>query len=127
MAEPRQVVRVLQDVVAYCFADVRAEEGRELVLLTRTGAWSYSLLRDGYRGNVARLVTEDLLYDVPDPRELPYWSYVLDSEGTASDRVLLPGRDGYSVWRKLPPIHNQRLSSLAQSPSNSPPLPSASP
>ena len=68
--EPTKVVSVLEDVTAYGFADVRADAGRELVFLTRTGAWSYSLTLDGYRGNIERLVEEPLFFDVPDDRSL---------------------------------------------------------
>ncbi|MCP3918496.1 MAG: hypothetical protein GY711_23365 [bacterium] len=101
--EPRYVVPVLDDVLAFTFADVRAEEGRELVFLTRTGAWSYSPTLEGYRGNIARLVESDLLYDVPDPRALPYWKYVLhgDTDG-GFEHLLLPDRRSFSIWSPAP-------------------------
>jgi len=95
-ARPLHTVEMLEDVIAFGVADVRAEAGRELVLLTRSGAYSYSLTKDGYRGNVARLVDAPLLFDVPDPRELPYWPYVLYAPG--GDRVLLPERDGFAIF-----------------------------
>lgn len=95
-ARPLHSVEILEDVIAYGVADVRAEAGRELVLLTRSGAYSYSLTKDGYRGNVARLVDAPLLFDVPDPTELPYWPYVLEADG--GDRVLLPERGGFAIF-----------------------------
>jgi hypothetical protein len=94
--EPYRVVPVLADAIAYGFADVRAEAGRELFFLTRGGAWSLSLEREGFRGNVARLAEMELVYDVSDPEDLQVWEYVLTGEG--GDRVLLPGRNGYTVW-----------------------------
>ncbi len=94
--EASTVVPILPDVLAWGAADVREEPGRELLLLTRAGAWSYSLTLPGYRGNARRLVAEPLLYDMPDPRELPYWAYVLPAEG--GDALLLPGRERLSVW-----------------------------
>jgi len=95
-SKPEHVVSVLEDVLAYAFAEVREEAGRELVFLTRSGAYSYSLTREGYRGNIARLLEEELLYDVPDSRSLPYWPYVLPREG--GDLLLLPGRSDFAVW-----------------------------
>jgi len=95
-AEPYARLPVLTDVVAWCWADVRDEPGKELVFLTRSGAWSYSLTREGYRDNIARLIEVDLLYDVPDLRTLPHWDYVIaDADG---DRLLLPSFGGYSIW-----------------------------
>ncbi|QDU83001.1 FG-GAP repeat protein [Planctomycetes bacterium Pla163] len=95
-AEPLHEVDILEDVIAYGFADVRAEAGRELILVTRTGAWSYSLTKRGYRGNIERLVDAPLLLDVPSPRALPFWPYVLEAPG--GDRLLLPEREGFAVY-----------------------------
>lgn len=95
-AEPFARLPVLTDVVAWCWADVRAEPGKELVFLTRSGAWSYSLTREGYRDNIARLIEVELLFDVPELRTLPHWDYVLTTEG--GDRLLLPTFGGYSLW-----------------------------
>ncbi len=95
-ATPHHVVAVLEDVIAYGFAEVRSEPGPELVFLTKSGAHSYSLERDGYRDNVRRLVDADLIYDVPDPRRLPYWRYA--TEGLARDVLLLPGPGGLGVF-----------------------------
>ncbi|MCB9904664.1 MAG: VCBS repeat-containing protein [Planctomycetes bacterium] len=89
-------VDVLEDVIAFGFGDVREEAGCELLLLTRSGAYSYSLQKNGYRGNIARLVDAPLLYDVPSPRALPYWPYVLEAAG--GDRLLLPEREGFAVY-----------------------------
>lgn len=95
-AEEPQTISVLEDVLAYTFADVRKEKGKELVFLTRTGAYSYSLTLDGYRGNIQRLLTDELIYDVPDNRSLPYWGYVIKADG--GDRILMPGRDEFAVF-----------------------------
>ncbi len=95
-ARPTHEVDVLEDVIAYGFGDVRDEPGRELIFLTRSGAYSYSLQKRGYRGNIERLVEAPLLFDVPSPRALPYWPYVLPAEG--GDRVLLPERDGFALF-----------------------------
>ena len=99
--EAETTVRILPDVLAWGVADVREEPGRELLFLGRSGAWSYSLALPGYRDNVQRLAPEELIYDMPDPRELPFWAYVFRgpaSPGPGRDLVLLPGRDRLSVW-----------------------------
>lgn len=93
---PTHTIPVLEDILAYGFADVRSEPGRELIFLTRSGVWSYSLTKPGYRGNVRRLVQEQLLYDVPDNRALPFWAYVVPAEG--GDRLLLPTRQAFGIW-----------------------------
>lgn len=97
VARPFQTVPVLEDVVAFGFGDVRADPGQELLFLTRSGAWSYSLARDGYRDNIERFVEQDLLYDVPDAHALPRWRYVIPREG--GDWVILPGVDHAALWR----------------------------
>jgi hypothetical protein len=94
--EPRLSLSILPDVVGWGVADVRAEAGRELVFLTRSGAWSYSTTLPGYRDNVARLTQEELLYDMPDAGRLLFWEYFVQGEGF--DRVLLPGREQLSLW-----------------------------
>ena len=100
--EPYLRVRVFPDVMAWTVADVRQEPGRELVFLTRSAAISYSTTLDGYRGNARVLVREEMIFDLPDPRTLPYYAYVIRRDsamhGKAGDSLLLPGRDGYSLW-----------------------------
>jgi len=54
--EPFRKVPILKDIVAWTFADVRDDlDGRELVLLTRQGAWSFDPRRTSYKGNIERL------------------------------------------------------------------------
>lgn len=97
--EPTKVVSVLEDVTAYGFAEVRPTAGRELLFLTRTGAWSYSLTLEGYRDNIERLVEEPLFFDVPDDGSLPFWEYVLPAPG--GDQLLLPGLERVAVWEPM--------------------------
>lgn len=96
--EPEHSIAVLEDVLAYGFADVRDEPGAELLFMTRTGAYSYSLTKDGYRGNILRLATLELLYNVPDRRALPYWAYTVKGGAGDRDLVLLPGREALAVF-----------------------------
>ena len=101
--EPHRTIPILGDIVAWTFADVRADlEGRELVLLTRQGAWSFDPRKTGYRGNIRKLVELPLLYDVPSPRALPYWHYVLDSTGPGGEHLLFPSRNGFRTYGPNP-------------------------
>ena len=95
--EPDAVVPMLGDVLAWGAADVRDEPGAELLLLTRGGVFSYSLTLEGYRDNARPLVREPLVYDLPDPRALPFWAYTFGGKD-GRDLVLVPGREHYSVW-----------------------------
>jgi FG-GAP-like repeat len=93
---PSQVIRVPDDAIAAAFADVRTEPGRELVFLSRTGAFSYSTTKPGLRDNIRRLCTQDLLYQVPPVNELNFWSYVIERPG--GDLLLLPGTGNVALW-----------------------------
>jgi len=95
-AVPSQVVKVQDDVIVCGLADVRAEPGRELLFLTRSGAFSYSLTLSGFRDNIRRLATLDLLFQVPSPRALNVWSYVIERPG--GDLLLLPGGANVTLW-----------------------------
>ncbi len=102
-AVPRRTVAMLDDVIAWGSADLRPDPGAELLLLTRGGAWSYSILKDGYRGNAKAIARTELVYDLPDPAALPYWAFVLPGPvGKGQDRFLLPSAAGYHVWSPDP-------------------------
>lgn len=96
-AQPSRTVEVLPDVVTWALADVRSEPGDELVFLTRTGAFSYSLTKEGYQGNIQRMLRANMLFDVPDPKAFPRWKYVVPVPG--GDLLLLPLQEGFSVWQ----------------------------
>ena len=94
--EPRQVVPMLKDIVAWGVADVRDEPGRELCLMTSQGVWSYSLQYGGYKDNARPLVSTPLLYDFADPGSLSHWRYVLP--GGERDRLLVPEPEQIGLW-----------------------------
>jgi len=93
---PRRTIRVLEDVIAWTFADVRQEPGRELVLLTRGGAFAMDPNVEQLRGNIRRLIDTPLLYDVPNPLALPYWAYVVPTG--RREELLLPDRNGFALY-----------------------------
>ncbi len=100
---PRRVVPMLEDVVAWGAAELRADAGRELLLLTPGGAFSYSLLREGYRDNAFALARTELLHDLADPGALPRWRYVLPGLGSdGRDGLLLAERGALSLWAPDP-------------------------
>ncbi|MEW6744647.1 MAG: VCBS repeat-containing protein [Planctomycetota bacterium] len=95
--QPDRRIDVKNDVIAWGLADVRVESGRELLFFTRTGVHSYSPTREGYRDNAARLALVDLLFDTPDPRDLPFWPYVMH-RWPHPDHLLLPGHGWLELW-----------------------------
>ena len=100
---PRRSVPMLDDIIAWGSADLRPEAGNELLLLTRGGAWVYSIQKDGYRNNAAPIARVELIYDLPNPAALPHWDFVLPGpDGQGADRFLLPARDGFAVWSPDP-------------------------
>ncbi|MHC5210936.1 MAG: FG-GAP repeat domain-containing protein [Planctomycetota bacterium] len=95
--EPSLVLPVPDDVIVYGCADVQPDAGRELLLLTRSGAHSFSPLAPGLREGVRRLVSTELLFQVPSSRHLPAWTYVLERKG-AHDLLVLPDASHTSLW-----------------------------
>lgn len=96
---PRLVVPMLDDVVAWGVAELRSEAGRELLLLTPGGAFSYSFGKEGYRDNALPLARTELLYDLANPSALPRWRYILPALGAdGRDGLLLPERGALVLW-----------------------------
>jgi hypothetical protein len=93
---PAHTVKVPDDAITCAIADVRPEPGRELVFLTRSGAFSYSPTHPGLKDNIRRLATLDLLYQVPSSGALNFWSYVLEAQG--GDLLMLPGGGDVTLW-----------------------------
>ena len=117
--KPRRLVPMLDDIVAWGATELRDEPGKELLLVTPGGAYSYSLTRDGYRDNARQLARAELIYDVPDPEALPRWRYVLPNfaaNGRAA--VLLPERDVLALWtpKDGEPALYERTASYARMP-----------
>jgi hypothetical protein len=99
--EATLVLPVPDDVIVYGCADVRPEPGRELILMTRSGAHSFSPLAPGLREGVRRLANTELLFQVPSTRHLPGWTYVIERRG-APDLLLLPDAAHVALWGPRP-------------------------
>ena len=93
--KPWRSIPVFDDVIAFTIADVRDEPGHELLFFTRGGVFAMSPGTESLRGNIALLIRTDLIYEVPDPTDLPYWDYVLEGE---RDSIVVPGSSTFSVW-----------------------------
>jgi hypothetical protein len=99
--QPSVTLPVPDDVIVYGCADVRPDPGRELILMTRSGAYSYSPRAEGLREGVRRLASTELLFQVPSSRDLPAWTYVLERKG-APDLLLLPDAAHTALWGPRP-------------------------
>jgi len=96
-AEPRLVIPILDDIVAWGVAELDvAAPGPELLLLTPASAWSYRLEPGSYASNATKLFDHPLLYDLPDRGSLPRWKHV--APFSVGDQLLLPSPTGYSTW-----------------------------
>lgn len=96
-SEPRLVIPILEDIVAWGIAELDAgAPGPELLLLTPASAWSYLLQAGSYASNATKLFDHPLLYDLPDRGSLPRWRHIAPFAG--GDQLLLPSPTGYSTW-----------------------------
>ena len=94
-SSPWRKISVFDDVIAYSFANVRDDPGQELLYFTRSGIYALSPAIESMRGNVRKLITLDMVFEVPDKGQLPFWKYVLRGD---LDSVLVPGAATFSVW-----------------------------
>jgi hypothetical protein len=100
--EPDRRVPVKKDIVAFSFADVRAEPGKELIFFTGTSSFSFSTAKDDYSGNVQRLFQERFLWDVAGPRHISFLPGAGDLQLDGSPEILLPTREGFALFGKAP-------------------------
>ena len=92
-----QRIDVKSDMVAFAIADIRADAGNELILITPTALFSLSANIDGFVGNVRHLYDWKLLIRNPDPTELLYLP-TSDINGDGRLDVVLPGEEKYGVF-----------------------------
>jgi len=99
-AKPSHSMEFLGDVTAFGLAELRpTEPGREVLLLSPTGAWSYSLNKPGYRGNITQLVKFEGVFDLPLAERIGWWEYIGPGPN-GIDQFLVPSLAGMLRARK---------------------------
>lgn len=88
-AEPDFRMSVPPDVVSWTSLDLRAEPGREILLLTRGGVFSLTTTQPGLQGNLRRELALPLFPDLADPDQLPCHRHVLDVDGDGREELLV--------------------------------------
>jgi len=94
---PDYTYPLLPGVVAFAIGDVETAPGKEIVLFTARGAWSW---RPGAGEKEAerRLVSGDFLWQLPDPSEaFHFWGGVRDVDGDGLDDLVFPEPSGYRI------------------------------
>lgn len=95
-AVPDRVVAMKADVVAWGAGDFRPDDpGVELLLLTRTSAYTMSPREESLRGNLRKLGEGPMLLDLPSATELPFWPAVADLDGDGLADALVPLEKGF--------------------------------
>ena len=97
VSAPDRAVDLPDDVVAFACADVDAPPGREIVLLSASGAYAWRPEASEQEGRFARLVACDLLWQAVAAGDAFDWQEgVVDLDGDGLDDLVLP-RPG--AWR----------------------------
>lgn len=99
---PSRLVEIKPEIIAITIADVRPEPGKELLLFSSTAVFSLSSAIPSYSDNLKPLFEWELVASVPDRRRILYFPYPEDLDGDGFVDLLLPGREGYGVFRGGP-------------------------
>lgn len=94
-----QRIEIKTEIIAVGFADLRDDPGVELVLLSSSGAFSLSSALQGYAGNIRQLFEWELIAAVPDLERVQFLSGLQDIDGDGEIDLLLPGAQGYGLFR----------------------------
>lgn len=96
--KPSQRIEIKKDIIGYGLADLREEPGEELIFVTRSAAYSYSTRKDGYTGNLSKLLDWDLLATVPERQSIAFIGRLEDYNNDGHADLLLPGRQAYGLF-----------------------------
>jgi hypothetical protein len=94
---PRSI-EIKTEIIAVGFADLRAEPGKELVLLANNGVFSLSPAVDGYAGNLKPLFEWKLIADIPDPDRVQFFEGIEDLNGDGFVDIVMPGEKTFGVF-----------------------------
>lgn len=95
--EPSLIFNMAPDVVAFAAGDVEPDPGKEVVLFTAGGAYSWATAK-GVEVRPRKLVDTDLLWQLPHPFESFHWANgVMDLDGDGLDDLILPEPHGYRI------------------------------
>jgi hypothetical protein len=95
--QPDYEYGLLPGIVAFAVGDVERAPGKEIVLFTARGAYSW---RPGAGEKEAerRLVSGDFLWQLPDPNQaFHFWGGVRDLDGDGLDDIVFPEPEGYRI------------------------------
>lgn len=95
---PDWTLAVPADVISWSLLDLRAEPGREVLLMTRGGVHSVSTTRVGLKDNLRRELAAPLFPDLPDPTRLPCWRLTRDVDGDGKEELLLIADDALRIF-----------------------------
>ncbi|MFQ5749040.1 MAG: hypothetical protein ACE5H3_06240 [Planctomycetota bacterium] len=99
-AVPDRRIEIKVDVICWGVGEFRPDDpGIELLLTTRSGAYTLSPRKNGYGGNIRKLAGGPMLFDLPSERALPLWTAIADVDGDGIDEVALLTLDGVLVVR----------------------------
>ncbi len=102
-AVPDRSIEVKVDVICWGVGEFRPDDpGIELLLTTRSGAYTLSPRKNGYGGNIRKIAAGPMLFDLPSDRALPLWTAIADVDGDGTDEVALLTSDGILIVRPTP-------------------------
>lgn len=94
-----QRIEIKTEIIAVGFADLRADPGKELVLIANNGVFSLSTSIDGYAGNIKQLIEWESIAAIPNLERLQFIENIDDIDGDGQIDLLLPGIDGYGFFK----------------------------
>lgn len=93
-----QRVEIKTEIIAVDFADLRSDQGQELVLFANAGIFSLSTAQQGYANNLKLLAQWNYLASIPDLERVRFVNHLQDLNGDGQIDMLVPGDDEYGLF-----------------------------